>query len=391
MNVLVVGAGMYVSGRGTSAPGTVLASLAQASRELPIESVTVVARNPENAGHISRTLENLNTRLGTRLTCTYRPIDGDRMRSELPSIMRDTPFDCAIVSTPDDTHYAIVGALIEMKVPVLVVKPFVDSLEDGIALVRKARDTNCYGAVEFHKRFDESNRYAKRVIGDGTLGDLLYITVDYSQRVTIPTTLFRSWAHRTNVFQYLAVHYVDLVYYMTGYRPVRLTATASETLLKGLGIDTPDSIHVTIQWESADNASRLISVINTNWIDPDSTSAMSDQRMTIVGTKGRLDCDQKHRGIEQVTSDGGSQHVNPYFAEFLATDLGIQEFSGYGYRSIRRFIEDVGNLAAGTTTIEELDRSRPSFRQALVSTAVTDTVGRALDGPPRWLEIPPVG
>ena len=96
-----------------------------------------------------------------------------------------------------------------------------------------------YGAVEFHKRYDESNLYAKKVIREGKLGDLLYVTVDYSQRVVMPTEIFRSWAHRTNVFRYLAVHYVDLIYFMTGYLPARLTASAARRKLVSMGIDTP--------------------------------------------------------------------------------------------------------------------------------------------------------
>ena len=45
MKIIVIGAGMYVTGRNNSGVGTVLSSLSQISKELEIEKVTVVATN----------------------------------------------------------------------------------------------------------------------------------------------------------------------------------------------------------------------------------------------------------------------------------------------------------------------------------------------------------
>ena len=33
--------------------------------------------------------------------------------------------------------------------------------------------------------------------------------------------------------------------------------------------------------------------ILTNWIDPENSSAMSDQKIKFIGTKGRFEADQK--------------------------------------------------------------------------------------------------
>ena len=38
--------------------------------------------------------------------------------------------------------------------------------------------------------------------------------------------------------------------------------------------------------------------MSINWIDPNSSSAMSDQRLLIVGTNARCLADQKNRGLE---------------------------------------------------------------------------------------------
>ena len=48
MRVLVIGAGMYVTGRDGTGVGTILSSLAESSRTIEIEKVTVVARSESN-------------------------------------------------------------------------------------------------------------------------------------------------------------------------------------------------------------------------------------------------------------------------------------------------------------------------------------------------------
>ena len=63
MKILVVGAGMYVTGRGGTGIGTVLCSIAETSRTLPIEEVTVVARASENRAVVDEAAERINRTL----------------------------------------------------------------------------------------------------------------------------------------------------------------------------------------------------------------------------------------------------------------------------------------------------------------------------------------
>ena len=43
---------------------------------------------------------------------------------------------------------------------------------------------------------------------------------------------------------------------------------------------------------------------------------MSDQKINVVGTKGRFQADQKHRGVQVVQDELGIQEINPYFCTF---------------------------------------------------------------------------
>ena len=49
MKILVLGAGMYVTGRNSSANGTVLSALVQVSKEVKVNKIVVVATKNSNA------------------------------------------------------------------------------------------------------------------------------------------------------------------------------------------------------------------------------------------------------------------------------------------------------------------------------------------------------
>jgi D-galacturonate reductase len=378
---------MYVTGRNDTGPGTVLSSLCEFSKRYPLEKVTLGAKNKGNLQSVASKVEQLNHWLGSDLKVEYVTL-GDDIPGAISILSSQGPYDCAVVAVPDHLHYAFTHALLQNRLHCLVVKPLTPTVSEALDLIHVQETLGLYGAVEFHKRFDESNLYAKRVIQDGLLGDLLYFTVDYSQRISIPLSVFKMWAHRSNSFQYLAVHYVDLIYFLTGFRPTRAMAVGTEGILKKHGLDTFDSVHATVLWQNPARPQHvLVSQFATNWIDPETTTALSDQKYKIVGTSGRIEMDQKNRGVDLVIQDQGSKAVNPYFSEFLLEPSGGFRFDGYGYRSIERFLVDILECQKNPARIATLTHCRPSFRQALVSTAVNEAVNESLKGRGEWRDI----
>jgi predicted dehydrogenase len=197
--------------------------------------------------------------------------------------------------------------------------------------------------------------------------------------------VFKSWADRTNIFQYLGVHYVDLFYFLTDLRPLRVMAVGTRGVLASRGVDTWDSVHAHILWGRDANDTRpFVTQLTISWIDPTVTSALSDQRIKVIGEKGRIECDQKDRGIQVVTETGGIQHANPYFAEFLPDDSGRLAFQGYGYASIASFLRDVEIIKSGARAYSDFETLRPTLRRSLVSTAVVEAVNQSLNQNFAW-------
>jgi predicted dehydrogenase len=240
--------------------------------------------------------------------------------------------------------------------------------------------------VEFHKRFDESNLLVRQALADGRLGDIRYITVEYSQRRMV-RSVFGSWLEHTNIFQYLGVHYVDLIHFFTGARPVRALATGQPYDPTSKTQHGSDAIQAMVEWEEPETEQRFVSTIASSWIDPDTTSAMSDQKINVVGTLGRYQLDQKNRGAQLVTEAGGVEDINPYFTQIYAGADGAYGVHGYGPSCITQFLADVGNLASGGCSRQDLIATRPSFQDCLASTAVIEAVNHSLYHGGEWVVI----
>jgi len=379
LNILVVGAGMYVTGRGTTGLGTVLPALAQISRKVAIGKVFVVATRPDNAALVQSLTGRINQMLDASLQVEYRAIHGS-----LGETIRDLSIDCAMVCVPDHLHFEVADALMRRNIHCLIVKPLVPTASEARSLISLQNANELYCAVEFHKRFDEQNLVVRKILREGRLGRPLYMVVAYSQRIGIPLETFRTWASRTNIFQYLGVHYVDLIYFLTGQVPIRVSAVGTRGVLDARRVKTWDSIHATIVWRQGSSSDELVTQLAIGWVDPPGTSALSDQRFLLVGSEGRMDLDQKDRGVTLVTTTGGIETVNPYFSMVLDDCNGAPTFQGYGFKSIERYILDVCDVMAKRVSPKSLEATRPSLQQSLVSTCVVEAVNRSLELGGEW-------
>ena len=59
-----------------------------------------------------------------------------------------------------------------------------------------------------------------------------------NKRKTIPTKIFNSWVHHNNILQYLGVHYIDIIRFVTKAKPKRVMAIGQKTFLENLGFES---------------------------------------------------------------------------------------------------------------------------------------------------------
>ena len=378
---------MYVTGRHTSGPGSALGSIGELSKTLDIDSITVVSKSESSINDVNRSRDIINKELNIDVSIEFIAL-GDDSLNKLQDIISLNKYDCAIVALPDHLHYSFGKLLIENKIHCFFVKPLTPTLEESLDLVSLQRKNKVLGVVDFHKRYDEVNLVIKDIINKGDIGSPLSATVEYSQKIEMPTIVFSDWIENSNVFQYLGVHYVDMIYFLTSYKPEKAMAVGTYGILQEKGINTYDSIHATIVWyNKAYMEQKMVTQFSTSWIDPSTSSAMSDQKYTIIGTKGRIESNQKHRGVEVTTESEGIQSINPYFAKYLDNTSGGKTYSGYDFKSISQFLTDVNQVIKDIVFDNELYEFRPTLEDTLPTSSVIDAVNKSLIDYSNWVYI----
>jgi predicted dehydrogenase len=335
MKILLLGSGVYVNG-GTNNNGVVLPILlkylnTELDKNNKLELHLTYSRiiSKQKSVQVINYFNNLLFNNIKFLKLNFRN------NSELKKLVLRNNYDACIVVLPDHVHYNILKILIPFQFPILVVKPFVLKFKDALNLFQLNNKFKNFIQIEHHKRFDISNRLAKKMYYNRSFGDIIRIDVQYSQNIDIPLKTFK-WASNSNIFSYLGVHYVDFVYWFTNreYLPTTLYAKGVKNILLSNGLDTYDTIDVISTWSNGIN--EFTFNITCNWIESNNSSAQSQQYLKITGSKSKLDLDQTNRGIE-LTNDHGLKYINPYYYHEEVWGQNLFNVTGYANESFQSF------------------------------------------------------
>ena len=386
MRILIIGSGNYVTGRGTNSYGTILPAIYEFNKEKKIvDEVVILTTSKKSAKLAEKKNKKIRYLSGHNLRVKIVVKKNNFKFSTNHAYSRDGIF-CAIIAAPDHTHYKLAKDCLKNKQHCLVVKPVVTKLSELKNLIKLCKKNQVYGAVEFHKRFDRQALILKDKYDSGTIGDPLYSWSEYSQKKIVPEKFFKSWVSKNNVFQYLGIHYVDLIRYITNSEPKKVIAIGQKNYLKGKNINTPDSIQTIIEWQTPQGIS-FTQTLLLNWVDPKNTTAMSDQNFKLVGTKGRIESDQKNRGVRIVEEGSYIEDINPDFCRVYGTTPGKIRWEGYGIESVKTFLKDIILIKKNKSLLTSLDKVRPTFKEALYSTAVLEAANYSLLNNSVWKKV----
>merc|ERR1712137_1426200 len=262
-----------------------------------------------------------------------------------------------------DTHYTIASACIAIGMHVMVTKPVVKTLADHRSLSDQAKDKGIVCAVEVHKRLDPMYADVRNRIQ--SLGNFQYINAYMSQPKHQLKT-FAAWAGKSSdISYYLNSHHVDFTQFcLQGKaRAVRVVASASTGVAKGMGIDTEDSITLLVTWENFADGSLGTGVYTSSWVAPKS-DVHSQQRFFMMTATGEIMVDQAHRGFT-VSTDG----------------------SGYGVRSLTNFIDSCISVNVGNKTADDVRPDNASVHDTMIGTAILEAGRRSLDAGGKPMDI----
>ena len=107
---------------------------------------------------------------------------GAKFYLDYQQLLAEELLDGVIVATPNSTHAPVGIAIAQAGLPMLMEKPFTDTVAAGEALLAAAQSAGVAIAVGHHRRFDPSVQLAHKMLTQGVLGQLTAMHFLWSTR-----------------------------------------------------------------------------------------------------------------------------------------------------------------------------------------------------------------
>ena len=135
------------------------------------------------------------------------------------------PRQAVVVAMPDLLHHQVVMQALQADQHVLCVKPLVLRYEHAEQIREEAYQRGLFVGVEYHKRFDRRSLLARRRYRLGHFGTFAMGEAKMIEPYLYRFSNFQNWftCENSDPFVYVGCHYVDLVYFITGLRPIEVS------------------------------------------------------------------------------------------------------------------------------------------------------------------------
>lgn len=138
--------------------------------------------------------------------------------------------DVVDITTPNYMHFEIALAAAKAKKSFALEKPMVMDVREAEQLAEAVRENGVKSMICFSYRYKAAARYARDLIMQGAIGDIYHVDMQYYQSWGLP--LFerkQEWRYEkqytgTGALGDLGSHALDLVGFVTGHKPTKLTA-----------------------------------------------------------------------------------------------------------------------------------------------------------------------
>jgi predicted dehydrogenase len=223
---------------------------------------------------------------------------------------------------------------------ILCVKPLVLKYEQAAEIEKIAYEKGLFVGIEYHKRFDRRSLMAKRSCELKQFGEFVMGEAKLIEPYFYRSSNFQNWftCDKTDPFVYIGCHYVDLVYFITGLKPVSVSVSG----IKGK-FPNGNEGYMWAQGRVRFENGAILSVIDGLGY-PDQAAGSNDQSLQMFfegdGKTGMIKHNDQFRGVEHSYLEGigcGGSHFNyvsPDFYKLVPWEGAGYKPIGYGYDSV---------------------------------------------------------
>lgn len=373
IDVVVVGAGMFTR-------DVILPSLYHLQRRGEVGSISIAATSTARLAPLAADEELAEAFPGRGFTAypdlSSRDLDP---RAYLCALDALDPQQLVFVAVPDHLHYEIIVEALERDQHVYSVKPLVQRFEHGQRIAERAGERGLFVGIDYHKRFDRRSLVARRQYGRGDFGEFAYGEARLFEPYFYRHSNFQNWftCDNSDPFTYVGCHYVDLVHFITGLRPVAVSAAGAAGAFPN-GNTGYLWAHGRVHWENG-----AILSVSAGLGYPDAGAGSNDQGMTLYcegdGRTGLIDHDDQGRGVAYAyvaaTGPGGSRFnfVSPDFFRLAPREGAGADAIGYGYESMAAAVQ-ASRALRGLPLTERRVRLRDIDRNGLIATPLNSGI-----------------
>ncbi len=353
----------------------VLPSLYQMQRHGLIGDITVCARRKSTVMPLLEDATLKESFPGHSFIPSPGPDDSDDAHPDLYKEVLDAlpPQSVVYIAIPDQNHYEVILETLERNHHIVCVKPLVLTHEQALEVQEKARECGLFIGVEYHKRYDDRNWIARKKYQNGDFGEFKLGQACLHEKWWYRDSNFMNWCTKdqTDFFVYIGCHYVDLVNFITGLKPISVSVHGIEDKFPNgnVGYLYTDA---RVVWENG-----AVLNVQNGIAYPNQAVGGNDQGMKLytkdeaTGIGGFIEHKDNFRGVSYCAikdgpdvGDTAHHWVNAdYFQTVARSDGDGMRVVGYGYRAIEGLVTtaaqvaDAGDLTSRQKLIAEIDEA----------------------------------
>lgn len=368
IDVTIVGGGMITN-------DLLLPSIYHLQRTGIVDNINVCALNTKPLHDLKNNKEIRDSFPGQNFT-SFPALNEDPDK-KLPDLYKEViasmpPHQAVVIAMPDQLHYPVIMEALRHNQHVLCVKPLVLKYEHTVEIEKTAYQKGLFVGIEYHKRFDRRSLMAKRAYNLGQLGEFIIGEAKMIEPYYYRFSNFQNWftAENSDPFVYVGCHYVDLVYFITGLKPVEVSVSG----IKGKFPNGNEGYlwaNGRVRYENG----ALLSVTDGLGY-PDAGAGANEQCLSMFfegkEKTGMIKHDDQFRGVAHCyledTGGMGSlfKFMSPDFYRLVPWEGEGYEPVGYGFDSVAATINSIHRIEDSVKSLpgkEALDQRRKIIRE----------------------------